>query len=165
MISFDDVRIIDGEFAGFGPLAQDFGRLTGSLTLNYISWFGDESPTATEKADFQAYLLTTITDLYRTFHNEFRQLVEARRDESYSLKSLDVDAYLIDQLQNALSYTGVNVLSRLSNRGICYDLLRLPESKRLLPCLLGMDIAREVMRNHKNYTSINDYIQLLKLRT
>jgi 5-methylthioribose kinase len=162
MISFDDVRIIDGEFAGFGPLAQDFGRLTGSLTLNYISWFGDESPTATEKADFQAYLLTTITDLYRTFHNEFRQLVETHRDESYSLKSLDVDAYLIDQLQNALSYTGVNVLSRLSNRGICYDLLRLPESKRLLPCLLGMDIAREVMRNHKNYTSINDYIQLLK---
>lgn len=162
MISFDDVRIIDGEFAGFGPLAQDFGRLTASLTLNYVSWFGDESRTTAEKNDFQAYLLTTITDLYTTFQDEFRQLVEAHRDESYSLKNLDVDAYLIDQLQNALSYTGVNVLSRLANRGICYDLLRLPEANRLVPSLLGLDISRELMQNQKKYTHIKEYTLLLK---
>ena len=162
MISTDDVRIIDGEFAGFGPLAQDFGRLTASFTLNYISWFGDELRTATEKTDFQTYLLATITALYTTFQNEFRQLVEAHRDESYSLKTLDVDAYLIDQLQNALSYTGVNVMSRLANRGICYDFLRLPEANRLVPTLLGMDIAKELMLNHRKYTSITDYTQLLK---
>ncbi|PKM58976.1 MAG: methylthioribose kinase [Firmicutes bacterium HGW-Firmicutes-4] len=162
MISATDVRIIDGEFAGFGPLAQDFGRLTASLTLNYISWFGDETRTAAEKADFQSYLLNTITELYTTFQKEFRQLVEAHREESYSLKTLAVDAYLIDQLQNALSYTGVNVMSRLANRGICYDFLRLPEANRLVPALLGMDIAKELMLNHRKYTRITDYTQLLK---
>lgn len=162
MISTDDVRIIDGEFAGFGPLAQDFGRLTASLSLNYISWFGDSDRTAEEKADFHNYLLTTIEDLYSTFQKEFRQLVNTHRDESYSLKTLDVDTYLIDQLQNALSYTGVNIMSRLSNRGICYDLLRLPEANRLVPCLLGLDISRELMLNHRNYTNIKAYTQLLK---
>jgi 5-methylthioribose kinase len=162
MISATDVRIIDGEFAGFGPLAQDFGRLTASLTLNYISWFGDETRTAAEKADFQSYLLNTITELYATFQKEFRQLVEAHREESYSLKTLAVDAYLIDQLQNALSYTGVNVMSRLANRGICYDFLRLPEVNRLVPALLGMDIAKELMLNHRKFTRITDYTQLLK---
>ncbi|MBP8031801.1 MAG: phosphotransferase [Acetobacterium sp.] len=162
MISADDVRIIDGEFAGFGPLAQDFGRLTASLTLNYISWFGDETRTAAEKADFQTYLLVTITDLYTTFQKEFQQLVESHREESYSLKTLNVDTYLIDQLQNALSYTGVNVMSRLANRGICYDFLRLPEANRLVPCLLGMDISKELMLNQRNYLTITDYTQLLK---
>lgn len=162
MISADDVRIIDGEFAGFGPLAQDFGRLTASFTLNYISWFGDTDRTAEEKAAFHDYLITTIEALYSTFQNEFRQLVEAHREESYSLKTLDVDAYLIDQLQNALSYTGVNVMSRLANRGICYDFLRLPEANRLVPTLLGLDIAKELMLNHRKYTGITDYTQLLK---
>ncbi|MBI4858260.1 MAG: phosphotransferase [Acetobacterium woodii] len=162
MISADDVRIIDGEFAGFGPLAQDFGRLTASLSLNYVSWFGDTDRTAEEKADFHNYLLTTIEDLYSTFQNEFRQLVNTHREESYSLKTLDVDAYLIDQLQNALSYTGVNIMSRLANRGICYDLLRLPEENRLIPCLLGLDISKELMLNHRNYTNIKEYTQLLK---
>jgi 5-methylthioribose kinase len=162
MISADDVRIIDGEFAGFGPLAQDFGRLTASLSLNYVSWFGDTDRTAEEKTDFRNYLLTTIEDLYTTFQNEFRQLVNTHRDESYSLKTLDVDAYLIEQLQNALSYTGVNIMSRLSNRGICYDLLRLPEANRLVPCLLGLDISKSLMLNHRNYTTIKEYTQLLK---
>lgn len=162
MISADDVRIIDGEFAGFGPLAQDFGRLTASLSLNYVSWFGDADRTAEEKADFHNYLLTTIEDLYSTFQNEFRQLVDTHREESYSLKTLDVEAYLIDQLQNALSYTGVNIMSRLANRGICYDLLRLPEENRLVPCLLGLDISKELMLNHRNYTNIKEYTQLLK---
>nr|WP_320026789.1 phosphotransferase [uncultured Acetobacterium sp.] len=162
MISADDVRIIDGEFAGFGPLAQDFGRLTASLSLNYVSWFGDTDRTAEEKADFHNYLLTTIEDLYSTFQNEFRQLVDTHREESYSLKTLDVEAYLIDQLQNALSYTGVNIMSRLANRGICYDLLRLPEANRLVPCLLGLDISKELMLNHRNYTTIKEYTQLLK---
>ncbi|MBU4440034.1 MAG: phosphotransferase [Firmicutes bacterium] len=162
MISADDVRIIDGEFAGFGPLAQDFGRLTASLSLNYVSWFGDTDRTAEEKADFHHYLLTTIEDLYSTFQNEFRQLVDTHREESYSLKTLDVEAYLIDQLQNALSYTGVNIMSRLANRGICYDLLRLPEANRLVPCLLGLDISKELMLNHRNYTTIKEYTQLLK---
>jgi 5-methylthioribose kinase len=88
--------------------------------------------------------------------------VEAHREESYSLKTLNVDAYLIDQLQNALSYTGINVMSRLANRGICYDFLRLPESNRLVPALLGMDISKELLQNHGNYTNITDYTQLLK---
>ncbi|MCG2731220.1 MAG: methylthioribose kinase, partial [Acetobacterium sp.] len=89
-------------------------------------------------------------------------LVDTHREEGYSLKTLDVEAYLIDQLQNALSYTGVNIMSRLANRGICYDLLRLPEANRLVPCLLGLDISKELMLNHRNYTTIKEYTQLLK---
>lgn len=162
MISQNDVRIIDGEFAGFGPLAQDFGRLTASFSLNYISWFGDNKKTSQEKTDFQAYLRDTIESLYQTFQQEFRQLVNTYREESYSLKTLDVDAYLIEQLQNALSYTGVNIMSRLANRGICYDLLRLPAENRLIPTLLGMDISRKLLLNHKNYKCIEDYTALLK---
>jgi 5-methylthioribose kinase len=162
MISSDDVRVIDGEFAGFGPLAQDFGRLTASLSLNFISWFGDTQKTASEKADFQAYLCETIEGLYQTFQAEFRQLVTANRDESYSLKTMDVDAYLTDQLQNALSYTGINIMSRLANRGLCHDLLRLPEGDRLIPILMGMELSKELLLNHQNYTKIEDYTKFLK---
>jgi len=162
MINQDDVRIIDGEFGGFGPLAQDFGRLTASLTLNYISWFGDEKKSGPEKADFQLYLCDTIEALYHTFQREFKCLVVAYQEESYSLKNLDVDAYLIKQLQDALSYAGANITSRLSNRGICYDISRLPEGNRTLPSNLGMTVAEELLLNHESYTTIEEYTQFLK---
>ncbi|KNZ42018.1 phosphotransferase [Acetobacterium bakii] len=164
MVSQTDIRIIDGEFAGFGPLAQDFGRITASFSLNFISWFGDTTKTLQQKSDFQAYLCDTIIGLYTTFQKVFHQLVKEYQDESYSLKILDVDAYLINQLQDALSYTGINMTSRLATRGLCYDISRLPEDARAIPSLLGMNIAEELLLNHKNYTNISEYTQfLLKL--
>ncbi|MBC3889156.1 phosphotransferase [Acetobacterium paludosum] len=165
MINQEDVRIIDGEFGGFGPLAQDFGRLTASLSLNYISWFGDDEKSAPEKADYQVYLCETIESLYHVFQQEFRNLVATYQEESYSLKILDVDFYLIKQLQDALSYAGANITSRLANRGICYDISRLPKENRTLPSILGMTVAEELLLNHENYTAIEEYTRFLKTLT
>jgi 5-methylthioribose kinase len=162
MINQDDVRIIDGEFGGFGPLAQDFGRLTASLTLNYISWFGDDEKSEPEKSDFQLYLCDTIEVLYHTFQDEFKKLIKTYREESYSLKNMDVDTYLIGQLQDALSYTGANITSRLASRVICYDISRLPEPSRTHPSNLAMTVAEELLLNHQRYTRIEEYTQTLK---
>ena len=162
MINHNDVRIIDGEFAGFGPIAQDFGRFTGSLVLNYLSWFGDASRTATEKTDFQNYLLGAIRELYETFQSEFKALVCKYRNDSYALKNLDVDAYLTEQFQNALGYTGVNALSRLAIRGLCYDIARLPEKDQLCPAHLGMEVSYELLKHNRNYQTIDNFIEYLK---
>jgi 5-methylthioribose kinase len=162
MINQDDVRIIDGEFGGFGPLAQDFGRLTASLTLNFISWFGDNQKTEAEKADFQLYLCDTIEALYHAFQRDFKALVASCHDDSYRLKNMNVATYLTQQLQDALSYTGANIASRLPNRGLCYDLSRLPEDKRALPINLGMTVTEELLLHHENYTAIEEYTTYLK---
>lgn len=162
MVNANDVRIIDGEFSGFGPIAQDFGRLTGSLVLNYISWFGNTEETSQEKERFQAYLCEAIETLYHHFQDSFRALVTQYKDSSYSLKTLDVDTYLINQLQESLSYTGANLTSRLSIQGICYDIGHLPEENQLKPVLMSIDVATEIMLNRKNYTKIEDFTALLK---
>lgn len=162
MVNSKDLRIIDGEFAGFGPLGQDFGRLTASFCLNYISWFGDTTTTQNEKTTFQNYLFETLNLLYTTFQKEFSDLVHQYRTESYSLKQMDVDHYLLLQFQDALSFTGVNLASRLAYRGMCYDIERLPEANRRLPCLLGLEISKELLLNHRNYHSIDDFIRYLK---
>lgn len=162
MISQDDVRIIDGEFGGFGPLGQDFGRLTASLTLDYISWFGDPEKSAPEKSDFQAYLCATIEALYHAFQREFKKLIATYQQESYSLINLDVEAYLLKQLQDALSYTGANITSRLASRVICYDISRLPEAQQTLASNLALTVAEELLLNHENYTRIEEYTAALQ---
>ncbi|MGV8905555.1 MAG: phosphotransferase [Acetobacterium sp.] len=162
MVSPTAIRIIDGEFAGFGPLAQDFGRLTASLSLNFISWFGDDSKTTAEKEAFQSYLCTAIEGLYNTFQTVFRELVAAHQKESYRLKTMNVESYLIEQLQDALSYTGINMTSRLAIRGLCYDISRLPQETQVIPALMGMSIAEELLLNHNRYTGIEQYTQFLK---
>ncbi|MEG0377097.1 MAG: phosphotransferase, partial [Eubacterium sp.] len=167
MISQNKVKIIDTEFAGFGPLAQDLGRLTASFCLNFCSWYGDPDHTEGEKSVFRAWLLNTIDALYHTFNDEFSRLCAKYSGDSYSLRTLDIDAYLMQHLKDSLCYTALNAASRIGDRGICYDLERLSPENRIYPDLLILTLCEEIFTHKERYTTITmftDYLRTLAFK-
>lgn len=66
MLNADDTRVIDPEFAFFGPIAYDVGAVIQNLILNYLSHFA-HTPDREERERYQAYLL----DMVRSIWNEF----------------------------------------------------------------------------------------------
>ncbi|MEG0309549.1 MAG: phosphotransferase [Eubacterium sp.] len=162
MINTKKIKIIDTEFAGFGPIAQDFGRLTASLCLNFFSWYGDPNYTEGEKAVFRAWILDAIDELYQTFESEFQTLCAKYSDDSYSLRTLDIKTYLISHFQNSLSYTALNAASRIGDRGICYDLERLSPENRIYPDLLLLTMAKELLIHKDHYISVRDFTDYLR---
>lgn len=162
MVDAERIKIIDTEFAGFGPIAQDFGRLTASFCLDFFSWYGDDGEhSAAEKAGYQSYLLTTVNAIYSHFDAEFRALCEQNKKDDYNLKRLDLEKYLQVHFKDALSYTALNTASRIGDRGICHDLERLPVAERVYPQLLILTFCREVLSGAKTFSCIEEFTAYL----
>jgi 5-methylthioribose kinase len=68
-----DTRVIDPEFAFYGPMGFDVGALIGNLLLAYASQQGHER-TRGERDDYRTYLLAQVSDLWTTFAQVFADL-------------------------------------------------------------------------------------------
>src|SRR5258707_1716578 len=74
MATPEDTRVIDAEFAFYGPMGFDIGAVIGNLLLSYASHeVRTSDPVA--RADFRGYLTRTIIDLWKVFEREFQRSV------------------------------------------------------------------------------------------
>lgn len=163
MVGHGKTKIIDTEFAGFGPIAQDVGRICASLVLNYLSWYGDDNYTEGEKAVFRDYLLTTMEALYKAFDTTFKEMVAEHSSDSYILQNLNVTDYCKTHIRDSISYTVLNVASRTAIAGMCYDFERLPKNSRLYPSLLVLKLAEDIFPNIDDYTTIASFTDKLRV--
>lgn len=77
MVTEDDTRVIDPEFAFYGPIAFDVGMLIANFWMSYFSQSGHE---ANGKRDsMRAYLLQTATEIWDIFVAEFSHLWRTER--------------------------------------------------------------------------------------
>ncbi|HEY9216171.1 MAG TPA: S-methyl-5-thioribose kinase [Ancylobacter sp.] len=124
MVTADDTRVIDPEFAFYGPMAFDVGMLIANFWMAYFSQDGRDI--GAEKRDqMRRYLLQSIEDIWRVFVGEFSMLWSSERkgilyqqcvlangdDNAASEKAL---ADLLRQLlSDALGFAGVEIHRRI----------------------------------------------------
>jgi 5-methylthioribose kinase len=70
MVTADDTRIIDPEFAFYGPMGFDIGTLIGNLLLAYFSQKGHESALGM-RDEYREWLLTLIENFWNGFSSRF----------------------------------------------------------------------------------------------
>ena len=70
MVNETDTRVIDPEFAFFGPMGFDVGAILENLVLNYLSHYA-HTPDPDERAEYQAYLLEMVRDVWNEFARKF----------------------------------------------------------------------------------------------
>jgi 5-methylthioribose kinase len=162
MINDEHVKIIDTEFAIFGPIAQDFGRLYGSLITNYLSWYGVHDDDQAKIKDFQEYILSTIEIIYNSFTKEFTEIWNTSIKENYRLKRIDLDEYLHNKLQDILAYTAINASSRLAELALPPDLKRLSVEDRKLPMELILSASEKMLCPDRPFNTIYDFTDMLK---
>ena len=73
MITESDTKVIDPEFAFFGPMGFDIGAVLGNLLMNFFSQDGHASPES-PRAAYQEWVLATITEVWVKFREEFLAL-------------------------------------------------------------------------------------------
>ena len=73
MVNETDTRVIDPEFAFFGPMGFDVGAILENLVLNYLSHYA-HTPDPDERAEYQAYLLEMVPDVWNEFARKFDRL-------------------------------------------------------------------------------------------
>ncbi|RLL40618.1 S-methyl-5-thioribose kinase [Oceanobacillus piezotolerans] len=108
----DSIKIIDREFAFYGPIGFDIGTVIANLLLNFSGQEG-WSTDAEKRAEYRRYLLDTINDLWTHFEFEFRELwndyASARLVNTRGYQ----ESYMARLLQDTIGFAGVIMLCRV----------------------------------------------------
>lgn len=89
MSTDSETRIIDPEFAFYGPMGFDIGMLLSNFLMAYFSQPAHRAPDAL--APYQDWILAVIEDICAAFSNEFDRLWDAERAGILFPKSLFED--------------------------------------------------------------------------
>lgn len=121
MCTDDECRVIDPEFALYGPMSFDLAMLTANLLMAYFSQPGHREEA--ECAPYQAWILKEIEALHAAFTKEFRRLWAEERSGMLYPASLFEDqghestAALQELLweiwRDALGFCGIEMHRRL----------------------------------------------------
>jgi 5-methylthioribose kinase len=78
MVTPEDTRVIDPEFAVYGPFGFDVGMLLGNFLLAYFAQSGHESAPGA-RGPYRTWLLLVLRDTWATFEGEFARLWRTER--------------------------------------------------------------------------------------
>jgi 5-methylthioribose kinase len=73
LVTRDDTRVIDPEFAFYGPMGFDLGAIIGNFLLAHCAQRGHER-TRGERDEYKIYLLAQVSELWTTFARVFADL-------------------------------------------------------------------------------------------
>lgn len=77
MVTDDETRVIDPEFAFYGPMAFDVGMLLANYWMSFFSQRGHEA--GGSRASMRLYLLGVIDQTWKIFRDEFAHLWRTER--------------------------------------------------------------------------------------
>ena len=73
MVAENDTKVIDPEFAFYGPMGFDVGALLANLLMNFFSQNGHEKNSG-ERKEFKKWILNLINMIWIKFENKFCNL-------------------------------------------------------------------------------------------
>ncbi len=124
MVSDDDIRVIDPEFATYGPIGFDVGMLISNFLMAYMAQPGHETGAGT-RAEYQDWLLSVTANVWTAFEAEFTRLWREERtgilyqatlyeDQGHGLASEIARAERLGMIwRDALGFCGVEMHRRI----------------------------------------------------
>ena len=170
MVMEDDTRVIDSEFAFFGPMGFDIGAQIGNLLINYFSQDGHgHGERQNGRADYQEWVLATLEQEWTLFRARFLELWgENATGPAYdptlfadpvSAAALEREreGYMDRLFAESLGFAAAKMIRRILGiaHNIDLELIDNPDVRAACErrCLI---LARDLMLNAGTYTSITD---------
>ena len=110
MVRDGEIRVIDPEFAFYGPMGFDLGVFIANLYLNAIAQRG-HAPDAGAARGYQSYLLGEARACWQVFSSEFAAQIENANSVSWRNAGL-ADAVLLEVLRDACGFAGCELIRR-----------------------------------------------------
>jgi 5-methylthioribose kinase len=105
-------KVIDPEFAYFGPMGFDIGAVLANLLLNYAAQ-GGRAADAASLSDMRDYLAGTIEAVWIEFEERFRKLWAEHCVDRLLRESGYIDTFLAELLRDTFGYTGCKMVRRI----------------------------------------------------
>jgi 5-methylthioribose kinase len=174
MLNAEDTRVIDPEFAFFGPMAYDVGAVLQNLVLNYLSHFAHTADRE-ERESYQAYLLDMIRAIWNEFARKFDAVWAANnRGELVPQAYWDFPGgseafaeyrrcYIQRLLQETAGHGGTKFLRRMMGIVSVWDFASIEDlGKRAIAERLAIRIGRRWILERRSVTGIDDLVGIVQ---
>ncbi len=177
MVTKDETKIIDPEFALYGPMGFDVGMLLANFWIAYFSQTGHEVKSG-DRASHQAWILEVIEEIWSTFEAEFSRLWRTERtgilyektlfeDQGQTLASEQALGHRLECIgRDAIGFAGIEIIRRTLSLAHNADLETIADQKIKARCEThGLEFARHLVVNRRNLTSmafVNDLAGLIE---
>ena len=160
-VTEQDTKVIDPEFAYYGPMGFDIGAVYANLLLNYAAQLGHVADEAVRQ-DYQQYLISTIRDSWASFEKEFRRLWQEHAIEPTAHTEGFLDAYLQSVLQDTTGFAGCKMIRRIVGIAHVSDIDSIEDdAARAIAEKAALAIGRSLIVGRQRVTSIDELIALI----
>jgi 5-methylthioribose kinase len=172
MVTDDDTRVIDPEFAFYGPIAFDVGMLLANFWMSYFSQSGHEE--GRSRASMRDYLVDVVGVTWETFRAEFSRLFEEERTGMLYPGSLyedqgdrmgarqALDSILHDVFTDMLGFAGVEMHRRILGLAHNADFETIEDERLRAACETpALVLGRHLVVNRHRIASIDEVNSLV----
>ncbi len=160
-VNKESTKVIDPEFAFYGPIAYDLACVFANLIMNYISAFYSLSDEVVRE-DYCGYLRQTITDTVdltkKKFYNQWDGVVTDEMAQVPGFK----EYYIEDIFVNAAGIVGCEMVRRTVGFAHVVDLDNIEDDqKRYAAKTNNLLLAKEYIKYRASIVCGQDYIEQL----
>jgi len=174
MVTDTETRMIDPEFAFYGPIAFDVGMLLANFWMAYFSQRGHEENGSRDS--MRAYLLKVTADTWAVFRAEFSHLWRAERTGMLYQKSLfedqgdrlgaeqALDHMILGIWTDLLGFAGIEVHRRILGLAHNADFETIADADLRASCeAKALRFGRHIAVNRRQIHSIDEVNTLAEL--
>jgi 5-methylthioribose kinase len=168
MVTEDDTRVIDPEFAFYGPIGFDLGAFLGNLLLSWYSQPGHATP-QDDRTAYQRWILEQTRVFWESFRGRFSALwaenaagdvlpagLFARPEEAKALE-LARDAFLDRLFADMLGFGACKMIRRIVGFAHVIDFESIKDAAVRAQCEAGaLAMARTLLTHPEQFHSIQD---------
>jgi 5-methylthioribose kinase len=168
MVTADDTRVIDPEFALVGPMGFDIGAVLGNLLLNYLAQDGHEM-SEDPRDEYRDWVLATVERVWNGFEAQFLELwrTEARGDlypadlfaDPAGKEALEAERrrYMARLFADSLGFAAAKMIRRILGLAHNIDLEWIENPNVRASCERRcLDLARRLMVETASFGHIED---------
>ncbi|GMA50648.1 methylthioribose kinase [Alicyclobacillus contaminans] len=156
MVRADATKVIDPEFAFYGPMGFDIGAVVANLLLSYCA-----HQRRAQDAAFLQWIRTAIRELWTTFTQTFRRLYEEAGSGAFPHFPYLLDTFLQQLLQDATGFAGCKMIRRVIGLAHVADLDSLPAEEKHQAEVLALQVGQRLIRARSMVERVDDVLALL----
>lgn len=173
MVTEADSRVIDPEFAFYGPIGFDVGVFMANLLLAYFSQPG-HATSSNDREDYGQWILEALLQTYAVFEETFSQKWRDQRTGSLYPETLFSSAntaaseraasrYLRDVMQDSIGFAGAEMVRRILGIAHVEDLETITDENLRARCeRKTLILGRTMIIDRKKFSDLNDVVCLAK---
>lgn len=162
-VTEDSTRILDAEFAYYGPIAFDLGNFLGNLffPMAYHRLVNvDEEKNTTREMDFLVWLEQTIVSVIDRFNHKWKKLYENRVTDPLFAKKEYREWYLDRILRESISMAGLEIIRRIVGDAKVEDIENIRDTeKRIKVERVLILMAKDFIKDGKGFKDGRDMME------